>query len=65
MKVLVRNRVKRRIREIYRLNKPKMVPGYDIIVVARVRAVETGYQKLESTYLRLLRQLNLLREDPS
>ena len=62
---VVRNRVRRRIREIYRLNKPKMVPGYDIIVVARVRAVETGYQKLESTYLRLLRQLNLLREDPS
>lgn len=60
---VVRNRVRRRIREIYRLNKPKMVPGYDIIVVARVRAVETGYQKLESTYLRLLRQLNLLRED--
>jgi len=57
--------VRRRIREIYRLNKPKMVPGYDIIVVARVRAVETGYQKLESTYLGLLRQLNLLREDPS
>ena len=56
---VVRNRVRRRIREIYRLNKPKMV------VVARVRAVETGYQKLESTYLRLLRQLNLLREDPS
>ena len=43
----------------------KLGPGYDIIVVARVRAVETGYQKLESTYLRLLRQLNLLREDPS
>ena len=39
--------------------------GYDLVVVARVRAVETGYQKLESTYLRLLRQLNLLREDPS
>lgn len=61
---VVRNRVRRRIREIYRLNKPKMVPGYDIIVVARVRAVETGYQKLESTYLRLLRQLNLLAGGP-
>ena len=44
---VVRNRVRRRIREIYRLNKPKMVPGYDIIVVARVRAVEAGYQQLD------------------
>ena len=62
---VVRNRVRRRIREIYRLNKPNMLPGYDLIVVARVRAVETDYQKLDRTYLRLLEQLDLLREDPS
>ncbi len=62
---VVRNRVRRRIREIYRLNKAKILPGYDLIVVARVRAVETDYQKLDRTYLRLLEQLDLLREDPS
>ena len=62
---VVRNRVRRRIREIYRLNTAKMLPGYDLIVVARVRAVETDYQKLDRTYLRLLEQLDLLREDPS
>ena len=62
---VVRNRVRRRIREIYRLNKAKMLPGYDLIVVARVRAVEADYQKLDRTYLRLLEQLDLLREDPS
>lgn len=62
---VVRNRVRRRIREIYRLNKAKMLPGYDLIVVVRVRAVETDYQKLDRTYLRLLEQLDLLREDPS
>ena len=62
---VVRNRVRRRSREIYRLNKAKMLPGYDLIVVARVRAVETDYQKLDRTYLRLLEQLDLLREDPS
>lgn len=62
---VVRNRVRRRIREIYRLNKAKMLPGYDLIVVARVWAVETDYQKLDRTYLRLLEQLDLLREDPS
>ena len=62
---VVRNRVRRRIREIYRLNKAKMLPGYDLIVVARVRAGETDYQKLDRTYLRLLEQLDLLREDPS
>ena len=62
---VVRNRVLRRFRYINRLNKAKMLPGYDLIVVARVRAVETDYQKLDRTYLRLLEQLDLLREDPS
>ena len=62
---VVRNRVRRRLRELYRLHKEELLPGYDLIVVARVRAVETDYQKLDRTYLRLLEQLDLLREDPS
>ena len=33
---VVRNRVRRRLREIYRLNREKMPAGYDIIIVARV-----------------------------
>lgn len=44
---VVRNRVRRRLREIYRLNREKMPAGYDIIIVARVRAAETPYRKLE------------------
>ena len=60
---VVRNRVRRRIREIYRLNKAKMLPGYDLIVVARVRAVDMTYAKLEKQYLHCLSQLELLRED--
>ena len=40
-----------------------MLPGYDLIVVARVRAVDMPYAKLEKQYLRCLAQLGLLRED--
>ena len=58
---VVRNRVRRRIREIYRLNKAKMLPGYDLIVVARVRAVETDYQKLDRTYLQAVEKYGPLR----
>ena len=39
---VVRNRVRRRLREIYRLNEEKLRPGYDIVVVARVRASTAG-----------------------
>ena len=60
---VVRNRVRRRFRELYRLHKGDMLPGYDIIMVARVRAAELPYAKLEKQYLRCLSQLGLLRED--
>ena len=62
-KAVVRNRVRRRFRELYRLHKGDMLPGYDIIMVARVRAAELPYAKLEKQYLRCLSQLGLLRED--
>ena len=39
-KAHVRNRTRRRIREVYRLNEEKFLPGWDIVVVARSRAVE-------------------------
>ena len=60
---MVRNRVRRQLREIYRLNKADMKPGYDIILVARVKAVHTPYRKLDDTYRRLAAQLGLLTED--
>ena len=53
-KAVVRNRVRRRLREIWRLNKKEMKAGWDIILVARVRAVDMPYQKLNKMYLRLL-----------
>ncbi len=59
---VVRNRVRRRLREIYRLNREKMPAGYDIIIVARVRAAETPYRKLERQYLRCLGELGLLTD---
>ena len=59
---VVRNRVRRRLREIYRLNLNRTESGYDVIVVARVRAAHTPYSKLEQEYLSLLGKLELLRE---
>ena len=40
-----------------------MLPGWDIIMVGRVRAAERPYHKLEKQYLRCLAELGLLRED--
>ena len=60
---VVRNRVRRRFRELYRLHRGELLPGYDIIIVARVRAAAMPYQKLERQYLRCLAELGLLGED--
>ena len=57
------NRVRRRFRELYRLHKPEMQPGFDVILVARGRAVRSTYQQLDETYLRLLRQAGLVPEE--
>lgn len=58
---VVRNKVRRRLREIYRLNEDKLLPGYDIVVVARVRAVHSRYADLDRQFLRLAKKLGLLR----
>ena len=59
-KAVVRNRVRRRLREIMRLNNTRMRQGYDLVIVARQRAVEVTYQKLESDVLKCCEQLKLL-----
>lgn len=55
-----RNRIRRRIREIYRTNEVKLAPGYDIVVVARGRAVFARYAVLEDSFLRLMKKLGLI-----
>ena len=59
---VVRNKVRRRLREIYRLHEAEFQPGWDLVVVARSRAVQASYQKLESAYLHLARKLGVLAE---
>ena len=56
-----RNRVRRRLREVYRLAEDRLAVGYDIVIVARVRAVFCRYQELEQQFTRLAKKLELLR----
>ena len=59
---VVRNRVRRRLREIYRLNEQRFRSGYDIVVVARGRSVPADYQRLEREFMRACAGLGLLKE---
>ncbi len=57
---VVRNKVRRRVREAYRLNNYKVKQGYDIVFLSRVGAKEVGYKELESAVLHLLRLAGLV-----
>ena len=60
---VTRNRVRRRLREIMRLHAGELHQGWDLILVARTRAVDADYGKLEADVLRCLSQLHLLKKD--
>ena len=55
-----RNRVRRRIRALYRTHEATLSVGVDMVVVARTRAVFARYDQLERSFSQLTGQLGLL-----
>lgn len=60
-KAVTRNRVRRRLKEAFRLNEERFVPHADIIIVARVRAAGATWAQLEKSLLSLADELKLLQ----
>ncbi len=56
-KAVVRNRLKRLLREICRLNGQWFREGYDYIVITRKDAAQKGYHELEEELFRLTRRI--------
>ena len=63
-KAHIRNRIRRRLREVYRLNSPALRQGYDLILVARGRTVSAPWKELNDTFMKLCRKLDLLEDKP-
>ena len=61
-KAHIRNRVRRRLREAYRLNEDKFQPGWDIVVVARSRAISAPFDQLTKSYLTAAGKAGILRK---
>ena len=59
---VVRNRARRRLREVYRLNETRLKSGFDIVIVARKAAYDAPFEVLEADFLKLAGQLSLLEE---
>ena len=43
---VVRNKLRRRLRAIYRIHESEFKPGFDIVVVCRAASVEASYRRL-------------------
>ena len=59
-KAHIRNRARRRLREIYRLHEETFTPGWDIVIVARSKSVEAEFAKLTKSFLTLAKKAGLL-----
>jgi ribonuclease P protein component len=58
-----RNRVRRRLREIVRADRPRLRGGVWIVVIARRRAVEASFEDLRCEWRRLAKRHGLLLLD--
>ena len=54
-----RNRIRRRLKEIYRIHEHTVHLGYNIVLVARQRSRVAGWNELESSVLHLFGKLGL------
>lgn len=59
---VVRNRLRRRLREAYRLAEPRISTGYSIVIVARRGGIDAPFALLQRDLDLLLKQLGLLEQ---
>jgi ribonuclease P protein component len=59
---VVRNRIKRRLREAIRLRMDQIKPGWDLVFIARQPIRRADYQQMDAACARLLRRAHLLIE---
>jgi len=62
---VVRNRVRRRLREVLRLTRSRWAPGVWLVVVARSAAAKADFDELREEWLRLAKRSGILLEAPS
>jgi ribonuclease P protein component len=56
---VVRNRVRRRLREVVRLSPPaRMIAGFDYVLVGRRRALEISFDRLMADFDRALERIH-------
>ena len=59
-----RNRIRRCIKEAYRLNiDDKVLGGYDLVFIARINAADKDYRELEKSLKYICKKANIIKKD--
>jgi ribonuclease P protein component len=59
---VVRNRVRRRLREIVRAARPRLVAGLWLVIVAKVPSATAPFSVLSEEWMQLARRGSILRD---
>jgi ribonuclease P protein component len=57
---VVRNRIRRRLREALRVMAPSFQPGWDVLIIARPGAIDADHDALIGALRRLLQRAGIL-----
>jgi ribonuclease P protein component len=56
----VRNRIRRRLREIFRRHQERIHPSHDLVTVANPASAKATFSELEHEWLRLAKRTSIL-----
>lgn len=59
---VVRNKIRRRMKEIYRLNLYRIKDGYDLVFIPKKNVIDISYKELESAMIHILKISGTLRD---
>lgn len=63
-KSTIRNKARRRIREVYRTHEEQLHCGYDIVIIARPAMTAADYEQIRLSMLKLMKKHGILKEMP-
>lgn len=61
---VVRNRIRRLLREVIRAHRAEIAPGWHLVVIGRWKAPQAGLKDIETDWLRLAKRLGILQAAP-